>query len=179
VDVFVYGTGGSQISSVSSPPVSMDLTAEGTTDWAHWGLVTNTSFDFKSLVPRSISNFTPLGTNEVQQYSDNPIAFYWSDGTPTPGASGTTTGVLISGLTNGFLLTAPADAYPRQLNVYVGGYGSQGEFQAWLSDFSGPGFGDTSISNIFDTSDAVYSINYTAGLPEPATDRRLSRAGPV
>ena len=32
----------------------------------------------------------------------------------------------------------------------------------WLSDFSAPAFGDTSISNIFGVSDAVYSINYTA-----------------
>jgi Bacterial Ig domain len=165
LDIFVYGTGGSQISSGASPPSAVDLTAEGTADWTHWGLVTNTSFDYKSLVQRKISDFTALGTNAVQQYSDNPIAFSWSDGTPTPVANGTTTGMLINGITNGFSLTAPADGNPRQLNVYVGGYGSQGEFQAWLSDFSAPAYGDTSISNVFGTSDVVYSINYTAASP--------------
>ena len=162
LDIFVYGSGGTQTSSVAAPPPAVNLTSEGTADWTHWGLVTKKSFDAKNLVRRKISNFTALGTNPVQSYMDNPIAFSWSDGTPTAVVSGTTTGVLITGVTNGFLLTAPADSNPRQLKVYVGGYGAQGEFQAWLSDFSAPPFGDTSISNIFGVSDAVYSINYTA-----------------
>jgi hypothetical protein len=165
VEVFVYRGGGSQLSSVTTPAASVDLTAEGTTDWVHWGLGSTSSFDYKSLVQRSISNFAPLGSNQVQRYSDNPVAFSWSDGTPTPAAYGTTTGLLINGLTNGFMLAAPADSYPRQLNVYVGGYGSQGELQAWLSDFSAPAFGDTSISSVFGTKAAVCTINYTAASP--------------
>jgi Bacterial Ig domain len=163
VEVFVYGVGGSQSNSVASPPAAVDLTSEGTADWTHWGLVTNTSFDHKNLVPRQISNFTALGTKPVQQYSDNYTAFSWSDGAPTPSASSTTTGVFVTGETNGFLLTAPADPHPRQLRVYVGGYGVQGEFQAWLSDFSAPPFVDTSsVSNVYGNSYVVYSINYTA-----------------
>ncbi len=163
-EIFVYGTGGGQTNALASPPASsVDLTSEGTADWTHWGLITNTSFDYKALVTRKISNFTALGTNEVQNYGDNFTGFSWSDGTPTPATNGTTTGVYITGLTNGFQLTAPADATPRRLNVYVGGYGGQGEFQAYLSDLSAPPYSDsTTISNVYNTTAAQYTIDYTA-----------------
>ncbi len=136
VEVFVYGSGGGQTNAVAPSPSTVDLTSEGTADWVHWGLITNASFDYKALVNRKISNFTALGTNEVQNYGDNFTTFSWSDGTPTPATNGTTTGVFITGLTNGFQLAAPADATPRRPNVYVGGYGGQGQFQAYLSDLS-------------------------------------------
>lgn len=171
VEIFVYGAGGGQTNAITSPPpAAVDLTAEGTADWAHWGLATNTSFDYKNFVPRQISNFTELGTNAVQQYSDNYTAFSWSDGAPTPSVSGTTTGVFIYGATNGFRLTAPAGVNPRQLRVYVGGYGVQGEFEAWLSDFSAPPFIDTaSVSNVYGNSYVAYTLNYTAA----ATNQQL------
>jgi hypothetical protein len=162
VEIFIYGSGGSQNSSVGTPATAVDLTAEGTADWAHWGLVTNTSFDFKSLVQRKISNFTALGADTFANYGNNYTAFSWSDGSPTPTVSGTTTGVIITGVTNGFRLTAPADASPRQLNLYVGGYGVEGELQAYLSDLSARPYSDISVSNVYGTSYVQYTIDYTA-----------------
>ena len=162
VEIFVYGSGGSQTSSMSYAPSTVDLTSEGTADWTHWGLVTNTSFDYKNLVQRKISNFTLLGTNAVEQYSDNYTAFSWWDGTPTANVTDTTTGVFVTGVTNGFRLTAPADAQPRQMNIYVGGYGMQSEFQAYLSDLSAPPYTDTSVSNVYGTSYLVYTVDYAA-----------------
>lgn len=171
VEIFVYGPGGGQTNSITTPPAaSVDLTAEGTADWTHWGLTTNTSFDHKNLVPRQISDFTELGTNAIQQYANNYTSFAWSDGTPTPNTGGTTTGVFVYGQTNGFQLTAPADGFPRQLTVYVGGYGVQGELQAWLSDFSAPPLIDTaSVNNVYGSSYVAYTINYTAA----ATNQQL------
>jgi hypothetical protein len=162
VEIFVYGTGGNQTSSVASSPPAVDLTAEGSADWAHWGLATNTSFDVKSGVPRQISNFTQLGTNAIQNYSDNATAFSWSDGTPTSATNATTTGIFVTGEANGFLLTVPADTQARQLRVYVGGYGVQGDFQTYLSDLSAAPYSDTSVSNAFGNSYVVYTINYSA-----------------
>jgi len=162
VDVFVYGSGGGQTNAISPSPASVDLTAEGTADWTQWGLITNTSFDYKSGVPRQISNFTPVGSGTIQRYTDNYTAFSWSDGTPTLGTNGVTTGVFVTGLDKGFQLTAPADTSPRQLRVYIGGYGFQGELQAWLSDFSAPPFTDTSVSNVYGNSYIVYTVNYRA-----------------
>jgi hypothetical protein len=162
VEIFVYGAGGAQANAVATSPPAVDLTVEGTADWTQWGLITNTSFNYKSLVTRKISNFTPLGSAPIQRYGDNYTAFSWSDGTPTPVTNGVTTGVYITGIGNGFQITAPADTTPRQLRVYVGGYGFQGEFQAWLSDLSAPPYADTSVSNEYGNSFIVYTLNYTA-----------------
>jgi len=162
VEISVYGSGGSQSGVMGDSPGWVDLTTEGTADWAYWGLETETSFDTKDLVPRRISNFTVLGTNSVQRFDGATTAFSWSDGTPIASADSASSGVLITGITNGFQLTAPADTSPRQLNVYMGGYGVQGEFQAYLSDLSGRPYSDSSISNVYDSSSVLYTINYAA-----------------
>jgi hypothetical protein len=162
VEIFVNGTGGILSASSTMPPSSLDLTLEGTADWAHWGLITNSSFDHKASVPQQISNFSVFGTNPVTQFADNFTAYSWSDGTPTPSATNTATGVFITGITNGFQLHAPADTSSRRLKVYVGLYGVQGNFQAYLSDSSAKAFTDTSLSNVFDNSYAVYTLDYAA-----------------
>ena len=165
IEVFVYGSGGNQSNAVSDSPASVNLTTEGTSDWTHWGLVTNTSFDYKASVPRQISNFSPLGTNAIKNYADNQVAFSWSDGAPTPATNGTTTGVFVTGPTNGFRLTAPADTNSRTLRVFVGGYGVQAEFEAYLSDLSARPYTDSSVSNVFGNSYLVYTIDYRASSP--------------
>lgn len=165
-DVYVYDASGSETGSVTNPPVTVDLTGEGTADWIHWGLVTNTSVDRKSGVPAQISDFTPLGTAAVQRYTNNYTGFSWTDGTPTLSASGTTTGVFITGLTNGFSLTVPADSNLRTLNIYVGAYAARGHFLAYLSDFSAKPYIDSSVYDTNWASQyAVYSINYRASSP--------------
>jgi len=162
IEVFVHGSGGSLTGSNAAAPATVDLTAEGTADWTHWGLVNSTSFDYKGAVPRQISNFTKLGTNSVKRYSDNYTAFAWSDGTPTTDSFGTTTGVYVNGLTNGFSLTAPADTNARTLRVYLGGYGSEVSFTSWLSDLSAAPYTDSSISNVYGSDYLVYTLNYAA-----------------
>jgi len=162
VEIFVNGTGGSLAGSSAMPPGALNLTLEGTADWAHWGLTTNSSFDHKAGVAQQISNFSPIGTNLVQRYADNFTAYSWSDGTPTSSATNTPTGVFITGITNGFQIHAPADTTTRRLKVYVGLYGAQGNFVAYLSDFSAKAFTDTSLSNVFDNSYAVYTLDYAA-----------------
>src|ERR1044071_5823811 len=162
VEIFVNGTGGSLSATSTMPPSSLDLTLEGTADWAHWGLITNSSFDHKASVPQQISNFSVFGTNPVTQFADNFTAYSWSDGTPNPSATNTATGVFITGITNGFQIHVPADTSSRRLKVYVGLYGAQGNFQGYLSDSSAKALTDTSLSNVFDNSYAVYTLDYAA-----------------
>lgn len=165
VEIFVNGSGGSLTGSLTVPPnlpTSVNLTAEGTADWTHWGLATNSLFNRKASVAAQISNFTKIGTNAVARYTDNYTGYSWSDGTPAASASSTTTGIFTSGATNGFELTAPADTTSRTLKVYVGLYGAQGDFQAWLSDFSTAAYTDITLSNVFGSSYAVYSLTYKA-----------------
>jgi hypothetical protein len=162
VEIFVNGTGGALSGSTMFPPASLDLTAEGTSDWAHWGLITPKSFDHKAGVLRQISDLTVFGTNRAQRFTNNYTADSWSDGAPTATAGDTQTGLFIYGLTNGFRLTAPADTDARTLKVYAGLYGGKGNFQAYLSDFSAPAYTATPSSEYYGNFYAVYTLDYAA-----------------
>ncbi|HVC80851.1 MAG TPA: hypothetical protein VNL35_10185, partial [Chloroflexota bacterium] len=54
-------TGGSLVGSSALPPSTTNLTSEGTTDWAHWGLTGPASFDHKASGGSQISTFSNLG----------------------------------------------------------------------------------------------------------------------
>jgi hypothetical protein len=163
VDIFVHGTNGSQTGAVALPPSAVDLTSEGTSDWMHWGLETNTSANRKTSVSAQISDFTRLGSATVMRYADNFTAYSWSDGTPTATAAGTRTGVFLTNLSSGFQFTLPADTTPRTLRLYVGAYAARGRLLAHLSDFSAQPYIDRSVFDVsWDNEYAVYTIAYAA-----------------
>lgn len=164
VGIYVHGTNGSQAGWVTLPPSSADLTVEGLADWVHWGLDTAASLNRKSGAPEQISHFTPVGATNVLRYADNYTAYSWSDGTPTLTVNGTRTGVFLTNLSTGFQLSAPADATPRTLRLYVGAYAARGRLLAYLSDFSARPYIDQSVYDLgWDNEYAVYSIHYRAG----------------
>ena len=117
--VIAPGTG-SLSGSVAAPPATVLLTPEGTLDWTHWGLSTSASFDHKAGVAQSISNFSVIGSASANRYGNNSSGFTWTDGTPTVTATGSTTGLYVSGQNNGFRITVPADTTAKTLRVYVG-----------------------------------------------------------
>jgi len=162
VDIFVHASGGTLSGNVAFPSANVNLTTEGTSDWAHWGLQTSTSFNRKRGVMQQISNCVVLGTHPIQQYSNNFTAFSWIDGIPVEAAAATPTGVFVTGYTNGFELRVPAGTTARHLNVYVGLYGARGTFQAFLDDGSAPAYTDTSLDSLYDDRYAVYTLDYTA-----------------
>jgi hypothetical protein len=165
VTLFVATNGGSLSGTRATAPPSLNLTSEGSSDWVHWGLVTSNSFNRKSSGGSQISHFTREGTNAVIRFTDTRTAFSWTDGSPVSTVVNTNAGVYINGFTNGFELSAPADANSHTLRIYAGLYGAQGNFQAWLSDFSGRAFTDTTLSNVFGSSHVVYTLNYAAASP--------------
>ena len=167
VNVFVTTGGGALIGSVALPPASVNLTAEGTVDWAHWGLSSAASFDHKSGVTQIIPSVTPVNATAsgFLQYSDNLTAYNWSDGTPTTTASGSTTGIFIYSTNDppgAFELTVPATNSLRRLKVYVGLYGEQCRMEAWLSDSSAPAYSDASLSSAYNDGYAVYTFLYSS-----------------
>jgi len=164
VQICVNGTGGALSGRSMFPAASVDLTAEGSSDWAYWGLNSPASFDHKAGVPlpQQISNFTLIGTNLTQELHDYVTEFSWSDGTPTGRGGPIRTGASVHGSAYGFRITAPADPNGRTLKVYVGLYGAEGRFQAYLSDHSAPAYTDTSLSSIYGDPPAVYILDYRA-----------------
>jgi hypothetical protein len=162
IDIFVHTSGGMLSGGMASSPANVDLTTEGSVDWAHWGLAASNSFNHKDGVVQQIGNFVALGTHPVQQYSNNFTAFSWTDGLPVEIATATPTGIFVSGYTNGFELGVPAQTTSRRLKVYVGLYGAQGTFQAFLSDSSAPAYTDMSLDSVYDNLYAVYTLDYAA-----------------
>ena len=61
--------------SVTFTPIpqgtEVDLTAEGSLDWVHWGLYTDSSLDRKAGVTPQIPDFIPRGFTGPFPYADN------------------------------------------------------------------------------------------------------------
>ena len=153
---------GSLTFDTAAAPTSTDLTLEGTTDWAHWGLTTASSFDHKSNVTQQISNYTRIGSGSGGNFTDGSILYSWSDGTPVTSATNSGSAIYIPGLNKGFEINVPADTTSRTLKVYVGVYAAQGKFEASLSDASAAMITDTSVINQTGSSNQVYTITYNA-----------------
>ncbi len=124
--------------SVSTPsePSTVDLTAQGTLDWAKYSVTTSdVTFVDKSGGPGAISNatgFVPANTF-VGDTTHNPT-FDWTNGTlPTSGSSktGDTT---TAGFGGTLSLTVTANGGPEILDVYVGTYNTTGTFTASFTD---------------------------------------------
>ncbi|MCZ2078833.1 MAG: peptidoglycan DD-metalloendopeptidase family protein [Bryobacterales bacterium] len=153
--------GGALTGTVAAPSAVENLSQLGTSDWAHWGLSSNTSFNHKAGVSQQISNYTPVGGPAAQRYTDNPMGYSWTGGTPTASITNTTTGIWVAGLNRGFRITAPADTTVRTLKVFVGIWNTQGKMVAQLSDNSAPNYTDTSLNSSGDMV-GVYTFNYRA-----------------
>ncbi len=143
-------------------PTNVNLSTEGTADWAHWGLTTPSTFNHKSGVTQQISNLTAIGNGSIERYTNNSNLYSWTGGTPTASTTNTATGDYVIGLNNGFQITAPASTTTRTLKVYVGLYTAGGKLEARLSDSSAPVYVDTSLSNSSSTTNAVYTLTYKA-----------------
>ena len=162
LNVTTGGTTGSLAGSLATPSGTQNLTALGTLDWAHWGLTSASSFNHKAGVTSQISNFTVVGTGAANRYADNAFGFSWTGGTPTASATNSTTGVYISGVGNGFQITAPADTTQRTLTVFVDSYHAQGKMVAHLSDASSPDYVNTTINSIGLTVQGAFTFVYKA-----------------
>jgi hypothetical protein len=151
------GGSGALTGSGTGVNTASNLTAEGATDWVHWG---DSSLNRKAGVTPQLSNYSIVGSGGVQKYNNDPRALSWTDGAPA--ATGTNNnGVYISSTGNGFSFTAPADTTTRTLAVHVGGWNSSGTLTAHLSDGSAPDFVDstTQVSGQYDRN---YTLTYNA-----------------
>jgi hypothetical protein len=148
---------GSLSGSSNSATTTFNLTAEGSTDWIHWG---DAALNRKSGVTPQISNYTVVGSGTPTSYTNDPRGLTWTDGTPT-GAGPSNNGLYINFLQNGFSFTVPADTNTRTLTVHVGGWMSGALLTAHLSDGSAGDFVD-SIALLNAQYDRNYTLTYAA-----------------
>jgi hypothetical protein len=156
-------SGGALTGAVNTPTGVQTLSTIGTSDWAHWGLTSATTFVHKAAITPLISNVTLIGGGTATRYTNNPIGFSWTGGTPTASATNSTTGIYVAGATRGFQITVPADTVTRTLTLFVGVWQSQGQLIARLSDQSAPDYVNNSLVNTTTTSLGRYTLVYRAG----------------
>ena len=161
----IQGRGAALDGSFSRLPAgaNVQLTAEGSLDWVHWGLSAPVDVNRKAGIAPLISEMTVVGDSIVQSFDDNATGYTWTDGDPTPEADNATAGIYVIGLDSGFEFTVPADANARTLKVYVGAYNAGMRFEAELSDQSAPTYVETGFRNVEDGPNAVFILNYAAG----------------
>ncbi|WP_213462605.1 GDSL-type esterase/lipase family protein [Thiocapsa sp.] len=159
------GTGQLQttLSATASP---VNLTAEGTLDWVHWGRSTPTDVNRKAGTAAQIGALTSFGGATVGRFNNTSRpAYSWSDGTPRVTAT-TYAGLQISGAGRGYTLTAPADTSVRTLVVYVGGWNTIGRLEASLTDGSAVPYSVTvsplDDDPLRDDYDVRFAITYQA-----------------
>lgn len=115
-------------------PTPINLTAEGTTDWIHWGEVAPSR---KAGAAPQLSDYHAVGAAS-QLYRSDLREVSWSDGGTIPVSSGNTNAVVVYGIGLGQSFTVPADTHMHVLTVHAGGINSGGRLTAHLSDESAP-----------------------------------------
>ena len=148
---------------IADAPASVDLSLEGNTDWAHWGLTDASSFNHKFGVNQLISNLTPIGGGvaRFEAPAGARVDYGWSGGTPVADVSATTAGVYMLGVGNGFELTVPADTTIKTIKLYVGAWTGRGRLEATLSDGSASPYVAT-IDNPNGAIDKLITLQYKA-----------------
>lgn len=121
-------------------PVGLDvnLTTEGVTDWAHWG-VGGPVYNYKT---GTIGNYTQIGADVPGPFTSG-VSFSWTDATSANNPIAATTEAV--GLTtgNGFQLNIPASTTTQLVYIYVGVNNARSQVQFSLSDNTAPSFLDS------------------------------------
>jgi hypothetical protein len=98
-------------------------------------------------------------------FGNNFTGYSWTNGTPTPRVTNSTTGIFMVGKGNGFEISVPADTTPKLFAVHVGAYGAQMHLEAALSDHSVPPYVDESYQNPWLGPNRVYAFKFAADSP--------------
>ncbi|MGB6945135.1 MAG: hypothetical protein WBE37_22245, partial [Bryobacteraceae bacterium] len=149
---------GSLSGSGTSSEALVNLTAEGSLDWEHWG---DGSLNRKAGVTAQLGPYTTVGIGNDVQYGNDLRPISWTDGTPLTSSTSNTNGLFIAGVGQGFSFTAPADTTTRTLIVHVGGWESGGTLTAQLSDGSAAPYTDVT-TNVNGQYDRNYTLTYAA-----------------
>ncbi|WP_306214302.1 hypothetical protein [Actinoplanes sp. RD1] len=137
----------------------VDLGAEGTRDWVHWGQEGTFSLERKSGGGFAILEGAP--TAPRFRHGLSPQRFQWDGGSPVEHSDGTPTGIRTCDKGNGFTLSAPAGTTSRTLKLYVGAVAARGKLTARLST-GGPVGTATFTQSGNNLGTTAYVITYRA-----------------
>jgi hypothetical protein len=113
----------------------VNLSAEGTRDWVHWGEQSTFSLERDKNGGFAILEGSPVAPRFKHALS--PQKFSWQGGSPVDHSDGTPTGIRTCGKNNGFTVSVPAATSSRTLRLYIGVLGARGRLDAKLSTGGG------------------------------------------
>lgn len=143
-------------------PSLVDLSAEGTRDWVHWGEESTFSLERDKDGGFDILEGTPSAPRF--RHALSPQRFAWTDGDPVDHSDGTPTGVRTCGAGNGFTLSAPAGTGTRVLRLYLGVVAARGRLEASLTAGSA-----TRSATLEERDNDFRSVVYTLTYHAPKT----------
>jgi hypothetical protein len=166
------------VDSLTVIPEAVDLTEEGTLDWAHWGYggdvwTDSSQYNHKEGIEPLIDVDTIIVTEQLPTgdptralWYDGPTGneFTWTDGTPVASVHNLDAGIWIPGEGNGFRITVPAGAVRRFLTLYLGTWRADGRLAVSLSDGSAPDV-EIMFENISTSANSnvrQYTLEYSA-----------------
>ena len=141
-------------------PTPVNLTAEGTTDWIHWGEAIPSR---KAGAAPQLSDYHAVGAASQLYLSDLRVVS-WSDGGSIPVSFGNTNAVGVYGIGLGQSFTVPAETHIRVLTIHAGGISSAGRLSAHLSDMSAPDLVQQT-SSIIGPYTRDFTIQYQSASP--------------
>jgi hypothetical protein len=112
-------------------PATVNLSAEGTRDWVHWGQ--DGTFSLERDQDGGFAILEGAPTAPRFRHALSPQRFSWTKGDPVERSDGTPTGIRTCGKNNGFTITAPAGTTTRTLRLYVGAVAAKGRLEARLT----------------------------------------------
>jgi len=155
-------TGGSLVGASAPAPTAVNLTSEGTTDWAEWGSYTSANIAYRKAGGSQIANSYFLSKGGTVNAASFPTSFSWSDGSSDPPSGSANTGVALSTFGQTLAFTVAADLSPRTLHVYVGAFdGNHSTLSATLSDGSAPAYVDATLISSSSTTSTVREYTFT------------------
>jgi hypothetical protein len=122
---------GSVLLARGDVPATVNLSAEGTRDWVHWG--EDGTFSLERDKDGGFTILEGAPTAPRFRHALSPQRFRWTGGDPVSSSGGTTTGIRTCGKDNGFTLSVPAGPSARTLRLYLGTVAAKGRLQARLS----------------------------------------------
>lgn len=136
----------------------VNLTTEGTLDWAQFGRNMPPDVNRMAGGPAAIVQTVNGSLANYTSYLDR---FSWTNGAPTASESGTNSGVYVRGLNSSFVVTLPAGAAPHTARFYFSQNKSTSTFTAHLSDGSKPDFSEMQTTGNTELY-SKYTIVYAA-----------------
>jgi hypothetical protein len=109
----------------------VNLSAEGSRDWVHWG--EESTFSLERDKDGNFAILEGAPTAPRFRHALSPQRFSWQGGSPVDHSDGTPTGIRTCGKGNGFTLSAPATTAERTLRLYVGVLAGRGRLDAKFS----------------------------------------------